>query len=124
MKPQRIQRKRTDGWRMPETAVYVGRGRGDYGKWGNPFKVSMQQGVSMYYMDGSLREEPVTAKEQKIAQADQAVNAFRLHLELGTPTIKFSTEDVRRELRGKDLACFCPLDQPCHADVLLEIANR
>jgi hypothetical protein len=28
------------------------------------------------------------------------------------------------ELRGKDLACWCPLDQPCHADVLLELANR
>ena len=27
------------------------------------------------------------------------------------------------ELRGKDLACWCPLGQPCHADVLLEIAN-
>ncbi|KMS57958.1 hypothetical protein V473_07255 [Sphingobium cupriresistens LL01] len=26
-------------------------------------------------------------------------------------------------LRGKNLACWCPLDQPCHADVLLEIAN-
>jgi hypothetical protein len=31
--------------------------------------------------------------------------------------------DVRRELRGKDLACWCPLDAPCHADVLLELAN-
>jgi len=31
---------------------------------------------------------------------------------------------IRAELRGKDLACFCPLDQPCHADVLLEIANN
>lgn len=28
-----------------------------------------------------------------------------------------------QQLRGKDLACWCPLDQPCHADVLLEIAN-
>lgn len=28
------------------------------------------------------------------------------------------------ELRGKDLVCWCPLDQPCHADVLLEVANR
>ena len=27
------------------------------------------------------------------------------------------------ELRGKDLACWCPLDKPCHADVLLEMAN-
>lgn len=28
-----------------------------------------------------------------------------------------------KELRGKDLACWCPLNQPCHADVLLELAN-
>lgn len=28
------------------------------------------------------------------------------------------------ELRGKDLACWCPLDRPCHADVLLELANQ
>ncbi|MGC7247308.1 DUF4326 domain-containing protein, partial [Mycobacteroides abscessus] len=32
-------------------------------------------------------------------------------------------DTIRRELRGHDLACWCPLDQPCHADVLLEIAN-
>ena len=31
--------------------------------------------------------------------------------------------EIRSELRGKDLACWCPLDQPCHADILLEIAN-
>ena len=30
----------------------------------------------------------------------------------------------RSELKGKDLACWCPLDQPCHADVLLKIANE
>ncbi len=28
------------------------------------------------------------------------------------------------DLRGKDLACWCALDQPCHADVLLELANK
>ena len=27
------------------------------------------------------------------------------------------------ELQGKNLACWCPLDQPCHADVLLELAE-
>lgn len=31
--------------------------------------------------------------------------------------------EIKRELRGKDLACWCPLGQPCHADVLLELAN-
>lgn len=28
------------------------------------------------------------------------------------------------ELRGKNLACWCPLDAPCHADVLIRAANR
>ena len=32
--------------------------------------------------------------------------------------------DVERELRGKNLACWCRLDQNCHADVLLELANK
>lgn len=31
---------------------------------------------------------------------------------------------IRQNLRGKNLACWCPLDGPCHADVLLELANR
>jgi hypothetical protein len=35
-----------------------------------------------------------------------------------------SLAEIRRDLRGRDLACWCPLDQPRHADVLLEIANR
>jgi len=33
-------------------------------------------------------------------------------------------ERAKRELRGKNLACWCPLDGPCHADALLEVANR
>ena len=37
--------------------------------------------------------------------------------------LKVTVEDVRRELAGRDLACWCPVDQPCHADVLLEVAN-
>lgn len=32
-------------------------------------------------------------------------------------------ERARAELRGKDLACWCALDQPCNANVLLEIAS-
>ena len=33
-------------------------------------------------------------------------------------------DEVRAELRGRDLCCWCPLDRACHADVLLELANR
>jgi hypothetical protein len=32
--------------------------------------------------------------------------------------------DAKEELKGKNLACFCPIDQPCHADILLELANK
>ena len=31
--------------------------------------------------------------------------------------------DEVAKLRGKNLACWCPLDQSCHADVLIELAN-
>jgi len=36
----------------------------------------------------------------------------------------FAKEAYRNELRGKNLACFCPLDRPCHGDILLKIANE
>jgi hypothetical protein len=37
--------------------------------------------------------------------------------------LRVTVDDIRCELVGKDLACWCPPGQPCHADVLLEIAN-
>ncbi len=104
--PERIQRKRTRGWRMPEGAVYVGRPT----KWGNPFKVG--QWV-----------RPLGGLPVEIKGAALAVKLFRanaMDLEGGF----VFRENVRKHLRGKDLACWCRLDQECHADVLLEIANR
>jgi hypothetical protein len=32
-------------------------------------------------------------------------------------------DEARRELAGRDLACWCPLDEACHADVLLAAVN-
>jgi hypothetical protein len=90
----RIQRKRTKGWKMPAGAVYVGRPT----KWGNPFLKIV--GVS----------------------AESAVRRYR-ELMLDTTEGPNAVETIRKRLRGKDLACWCKLDQPCHADVLLEIAN-
>ena len=99
--PQRIQRKRTKGWRMPANAVYVGRPT----KWGNPID----------YRDC----DPETGPEGWARGV--AVDLFKERLLAGE--LKITPENVRYELRGKDLACWCPLDQPCHADVLLKIAN-
>ncbi len=55
---------------------------------------------------------------RRVRPRSQAVALYREHL-LRQPDL---VEDAARELAGKDLACWCPLDQPCHADVLLEIA--
>ena len=48
-----------------------------------------------------------------------AVAAYRKHIQ-DTESLR---HEAMRELEGRDLACWCALDQPCHADVLLEIAN-
>lgn len=98
MAPKRIQRKRTKGWRMPEGTMYVGRPT----KWGNPWKVGERSPWAPY--------EPMDRA------AAVAVYRYGIDTELGRWL-------VRGELAGKDLACWCPLSSPCHADVLLEIAN-
>jgi hypothetical protein len=63
------------------------------GRWGNPFKVSAKQTVA------------------------QAIERFRCEMP------DFTREAARAQLAGRNLACFCKLGEPCHADVLLEIAN-
>lgn len=108
MSPQRIQRKRTKGWRMPEGAVYVGRPT----KWGNPFCIGEP------YPDGDPPEL------QRQATRDDVLAMFA-DLVAGLLTIDYPDPDtISRELRGRDLVCWCPLDTPCHADVLLTIANE
>lgn len=95
--PNRLQMRRTKGWRKPEGAVYVGRPS----KWGNPFRVGAPHPKHGW---------PMSAQE--------AVGAFR-NLFLGSADLTECLE----ELRGRDLACWCPVGRPCHADVLLELAN-
>lgn len=92
--PTRIQLRRTRGWRKPAGAVVVARPS----RWGNPFIISDRQ------------------------TRQQAVDNYRTALLDGR--LQNSIDRARRELGGRDLACWCPLDQPCHADVLLEVANR
>lgn len=112
--PERIQRRRTKGWRMPDGAVYVGRPT----KWGNPWTVHVH----------TLRCAPLHAL-CPVSVADDRADATRkyrhalLYPLQGQPRVP-DLDDIRYELRGKDLACWCSLDHPCHADVLLEIANR
>jgi hypothetical protein len=52
----------------------------------------------------------------------EAVRRFRE--DLLAARLAVTVDDVKRELRGRDLACYCALDEPCHADVLLTVANE
>ena len=57
-----------------------------------------------------------------ILDASHAVELYRIHVYDPVASLLFR-QTVQSELRGKDLFCFCSLDKPCHADVLLELAN-
>ena len=93
-KPKRIQRKRTKGWRLPAGAICVTRGT----KWGNPFRIGDL---------GRTRDDVIEVFEHIVEHMDAA-----------------KREEWLAPLRGHDLACFCGLDQRCHADVLLAWANK
>jgi hypothetical protein len=148
----RLQRKRVNGWRMPDGAVYVGRPT----KWGNPFVFHDQMmglvqepgiggdrawdyegrisapdtGHDFHFADGRI-----VHCSNRWATRTELVELFRLTLTEPTASMRMSypskagrfakvtVEDIRRELAGRNLVCWCELDQPCHADVLLEMAN-
>lgn len=95
---QRIRLSRQKGWRIPPNTVVVSRP----GRWGNPFVI------------GTPGNGGNITREMAVEQYERALREGRLSRKL---------DDVR-ELIGKDLACWCALDQPCHADVLLRIARR
>lgn len=105
----RVQLSRARGWRMPENTVRVDRST----IWGNPFIVSPtaragSRSGATFICVPTVEDAVECYREMLVAPGDTA-DALRGAL----PT-----------LRGKNLACWCKLGTPCHADVLLEIANR
>ena len=116
MKPQRVQLKRTKGYRMPPNTVSVARPS----RWGNPFLVREYRAEAV---KRGFYEEP------EMMMAALAVHDYEKAIEspvgLDFPTRQrfVNIRDSLWKLRGKNLACFCQLDQPCHADVLLALAN-
>jgi hypothetical protein len=56
-----------------------------------------------------------------IEAVEMAVRDYEMAL--WTSRLSYGYADVRLELRGKNLACYCALGRPCHADTLIEIAN-
>lgn len=118
--PERIQRRRTKGWRMPPGAIYVGRPT----KWGNPFQLLNEGGWPLIIGPGDSNpclDEKLTWE----GAHRRIVELFRAWV-LEWPSWRRS--QISDLLRGRDLACWCPIIShgnyiPCHADVLLSLAN-
>jgi hypothetical protein len=116
--PKRVQVQswRFKGGKKPENTVIVARPP----RWSNPFKV------------GDCREAGFRGTDAEIQL--HCVKAFRVWLTSSywrgnwdgheSKEARSLILDNLEQLKGKDLACYCPLDEPCHADVLLEIANK
>lgn len=121
--PQRIQRRRVKGWRLPEGAVIVSRPT----KWGNPFRVGATITDELFTTPGF---EPRTNGVPKVRSGvvEDRAHALDLWWFWTLARVPFTHAEVRAELGGKDLVCWCPLPAPgepdvCHAAVLLRIAN-
>lgn len=117
MTPKRIQRRRVKGWRMPEGAAYVGRPT----VYGNPFRIGVP------YCGPTIRQannwaEAVAAFRDWIGR--DTLHPLMWDRDLIVAHAHLKAALLRGDLAGKDLACWCNTGCPCHADVLLEIANQ
>ena len=96
---KRIQLKRSKGWKMPTGAVKVDRTT----RWGNPFTIADCGSAAIAVANhGRWMRGEIAAP----GGADPPTAAA-----------------IRAALGGHDLACWCPANGPCHADLLLTIAN-
>jgi hypothetical protein len=106
--PERIQRRRAKGWRLPNNTVCVDRST----KWGNPFRV----------IPGRSQEYAVTLFKHLVLSGLAAI-VEDSSVETQESYRKMVASDIG-ELRGKNLACWCRAGAPCHADVLLWLAKQ
>lgn len=121
MSPKRIQMSRQRPWRAENPdAVIVARPS----KWGNPFAVRRDDDGGWGVYEDGIQVERADSKEEARDLAVMILEMCIYPEASKEPLADYPLPaDIERELRGRDLACWCPLDQPCHADVLLDIAN-
>lgn len=135
--PVRVQLSRRAGWRMPENTVKVDRST----RFGNPFVCMRPYGCpkspiydhgeeedgtpSMHCCVETFRlwvEQGIRGEESRIIGKGGGLRAAFMAANGNVERTKLV--DGLPKLRGKNLACWCALDAPCHADVLLDLANR
>lgn len=117
MKPRRMQLSRRPGYNLQaESSALNGlpaRRVTRPGKWGNPFTID--ETARRYGLDRDA------AQAKAVALCDQwLLGRLDAALSPGEPP---SRDEIRWALKGHNLACWCRPGTPCHADVLIELAN-
>ena len=115
MKPQRITLSRAKGWRMPPNTVKVDRST----KLGNPFPIDCygrEKAVDKFrrLITGNMSTFEMSTSSRQDWASSHGISLVHVRRQI---------LDRLPELRGKNLACWCKPGEPCHADVLIEIAN-
>lgn len=121
--PKRVQMTRHQPWRTAHPgAVIVDRRT----RWGNPIRVGASiPRVLIRRIDERMTALGFDQEFVVVVDAEDAVGLYELWLAEQPELLAL----VRRDLAGRDLACWCPLTDaegrpvPCHADVLLQVAN-
>lgn len=109
---------------MPGDAIYVG----CPSKWGNPIKL---EGDCIFIDAGYRRKILDPWVFHSVGDINDVMYLYRSlwdSCQSNDVDLRYWQEQFRKldltELRGKDLACWCPLSQPCHADILIDILNK
>jgi hypothetical protein len=113
---KRYQRSRKAGAKLPPGVVCVTRPS----RFSNPFRpyATVDVGASELgiAVAGVIRVE--------CGDVENCLAWFRIHMRALRELYERAGVDFFEPIRGRDLACWCPLDAPCHADILLDLANR
>lgn len=135
--PQRIQRRRTKGYKLPENCISVTRP----GKWGNFLKLSgdmimIDAGHRRTVLDkwvflcfGDLETMLEIYEATICEEKDWPKNVLPNDVTQGIVDLNYWEDYYKanrnlQELRGKHLACFCKIGSHCHGDILLQLANQ
>lgn len=140
MNPARRQHTRAKGAKLPPGTMLVTRAsrwgnpfhvpdimRAGYGNWSHPYPNPLWE--AQFFWEGALARNGDTSEGRAyrairdrlaVTHAVALFRALAEHFRAVDPT---GFEEWLAPLRGHDLACSCDLDMPCHADVLIELAN-
>lgn len=108
---------------MPAGAIYVGR----ISRWGNPWRIVPVHDSHFAFGDAAdvihADSGASAGRFDRISRSPGTGAPYWAARHYQSDLTEADVAEIRGALAGKTLACWCPLTQPCHGDVLLAIAN-